>query len=704
MKSLLTLCVLICCSFSFAQSGEMSARFINYPDGQNVPRFQKLEVGVKLPAALQLKVDNYLKERPVNESEKINPFLEWELDVEAVFTHEVSGTVKKVDGFFYREYQRNIMRNLWKEVGTEEPMRIRFSPPVAGNWTCTVTMSVKGQPLEGAETLAFTVTDSDSKGYISVHENERNLQLNGELIYPVGANFPAPMRGVNNYHGQSYKANETHKVSELKNWIVYRNDIEHYNSLGGKYIRTLQNGWGSLLEFEKKGNYYDRQPYAWEQDRLLEYCEQNGIYVLFDLMQQEPFMKYGNYFLSDWDWSHYNKDQSYDEEDTFPAYCYADGKNKEPYEAFMYEEDMRYHEQRTRYYIARYGYSTSISMFELLSEPWHLNQFWEEQEPFLADTPLGDSVRKAVLTYHTRMAAYIKKDLGHTEHLVSVDLLPDFYMDEKYIDQSIYSPDIDVICINAYAQVPDKLIIAKAGDNNMVLPNENSMYRNVTIAQQKVRKPVFISEGGMGGNDDCSAYVQQNIDMATFGFTGVAGYNSWVGSFDNQQQYLAPIALAQKFMNDAVTRAVLEAQNGSWVQGRQAEKRFGKDKKKAKELQYYLAGDGSGACGYVRNRTSNFHSARTSEGCFNASIAESPPLDTLTNITWNEGTKELYVEGLKRRQTYKITWFDPKTGEKLTEQVQRSGRKLVLKFPELKVTEPANALPVVWFTVTVSDQ
>ncbi len=72
-------------------------------------------MGVQLPNAIQVRVDNFLQERDVRQAEKINPFLEWELDVEAVFTHKATGTVKQVDGFFYREYERDPSRNSWKE-------------------------------------------------------------------------------------------------------------------------------------------------------------------------------------------------------------------------------------------------------------------------------------------------------------------------------------------------------------------------------------------------------------------------------------------------------------------------------------------------------------------------------------------------------------------------------------------------------------
>src|SRR4051812_31221902 len=91
---------------AFSQTDQLQVVMLNYEDGSTVQKLQKLELGIQLPNALQIRVDNFLKELRVNESEKLNPFLEWELDIEAFFTHEATGTVETIDAFYYREYER----------------------------------------------------------------------------------------------------------------------------------------------------------------------------------------------------------------------------------------------------------------------------------------------------------------------------------------------------------------------------------------------------------------------------------------------------------------------------------------------------------------------------------------------------------------------------------------------------------------------
>lgn len=703
LKQLLPL--VLTASFAFSgrsQTTQIEVKSLNYADLSEVQQFNKLELGVKLPDQILTRVNNFLKGNTIVQSDKINPFLQWELDLEATFVHEQTGIVKKVPAFYYREYERDPSANSWKDIGTQHPMRIRFAPVLVGKWKCTVTCKVKGKPQEAIAPIELNVIKSQNKGFITVHPNKRNFQLNGELVYPVGTNFPSPTKGVSNYHtgpnGDLFSPAETFKVTKLAEWMSYHEDIRNYAEQGGKFIRTLQAGWSSLLEYEKKGNYYDRQPYAWEQDRLLEYCEQNGVYIHFNLMQQEPFMCYGNYHFFDWDWSHFRDDFSYFDQDAYPGYCYSDGKKKMPHESMTSDDDMRYHEQRTRYYIARYGYSTSIYLFELLSEPWHVDEFSGHEEPFTMDNELGQTIRKAVQNYHERLAVYIKETLGHTNQLIGIDIYSaKFYEGETFLDQSVYHPAIDVVSFNPYTAFPDKMIIAKSSDNNLVLETENSMARMVLTLSEKCGKPIMIAEGGAGdGVDECSDFSQQYLDMMAFGFTGLAGYNSWVGWFTNHEQTLPSIIAAQEHMNSEVLRATL---NSLWIQGRQAERHMNRDSKKGKELQYYLSGDLKTVAGYVKNRSYNFYTKRTNDNCAKANFEH--PFDELTDMRWDDGGRPLYVEGLEKNKTYQITWYEYKTGAVITVECVKPRRgRLKLRFPELSVTAGKPERPALWFTMT----
>lgn len=696
--------------FTAAQSaGDLETRVMNYTDLMQVQQFEKLEIGIRLPEHIRTMVNNFVSNRTFPPSERLNPFLEWELGIEAEMTHTETGTVKKIPAFFYREYERDEANNTWKDIGTDYSMRIRFAPPLTGDWTCRLTMKVREKQAPEQQTIEFKVVANDNKGYITVHPNRRNLQLQNEIIIPAGTNFPSPIRGdgVAVYHtspnGDVFPPNKTFMATRLSGWLTYHNDILDYAKEGGRFIRVLQSGWSSLLEFEKKGNYYDRQHYAWEQDRLLELCEQNGVYIHFNMMEQEPFMMYGNYDMFDWDWSHYNGDKSYFSGDIYPAYGYNDAKGKLPSDAFSKEEDLKYHEQRIRYYIARYGYSTSIYLFELLSEAYHMDEFGGHEGPYLQDTEEGRKARAAVQKYHEHMAAYIKEQLGHTNQLVGINLFVDkIYEGDLYLDQALYHPSIDIISINPYSKIPNKLIIAKSDDNNTFQSSENSLARIVSMVAQKSGKPVMIAEGGAGDMvDDCSGFAQHSLDMMSFGFTGLAGYNAWPGWDNGQRAYWHMIISAERFMNSPNVINVLKNVNGYWIQGRQSERHLPRDEEKAKETQYYVSQDLTTAVGYVKNRTFNFYTKRTTDK-FCGEFELKYPLNELRDIKWTDGRRYLVVEGLDKSKRYQVTWYDYITGAPIQMEtpVQKLKRgKLRLQFPELSVTEGKVVRPEVWFTV-----
>jgi len=706
LKSIRSLFVsLIVTSSLVAQTNQPEVKVLNYTDLTTVQQLAKLELGVRLANQDAVRVNNFLRQSTTAQSERINPFLQWDLDIEATMTHEETGMVKIIPAFYYREYERDTQSNSWKDVGTFYPMRIRFAPPLPGKWTCSVSIKVKGKPAVIATAIDYTVIKNDRKGYIAVHKNKRNLQQGDQIIYPVGVNFPSPTKGVNNYHTSStggpdvFSPSETSKVTKLSEWIRYHDDIKAYSEQGGKFIRVLQSGWSSLLEFEKKGNYYDRQPYAWEQDRLLEYCEENGVYIHFNLMQQEPFMNYGNYDMFDWDWSHYRADKSYFDGDIFPEYCYADGKNKQPYEALIQEQDLRFHEQRTRYYIARYGYSTSIYLFELLSEPWHIGEFSGTEEPYTLNDEFGQTTRNAVQVYHERLASYIKDSLQHTNQLIGIDIYTaKFYEGETFIDQSIYHPAIDVVSFNPYTSFPDKMIVAKSTPNNVIASNENSMARMVLSLGQKCGKPIMIAEGGAGdGVDEYCGFAQQYLDMMSFGFTGLAGFNSWIGWHQNQEVTWSSMIWAQQFMNSSEVISTLGNVNGYWVQGRQAARNLNKEAKNGKETQYYVSQDQLQVVGYVKNRSFNYFTKRTSD---RLTANFESPFNELTDMAWDDGNKPLVVDGLERNKSYQITWYEYKTGVPILKECMKVKRgKFKLRFPELTVTEGKAERPALWFSM-----
>lgn len=698
-------------------SGNLNVAIMNYTKLNQIEKLKKFEIGMQFPDSIQKCVSDFLtKNRPTNDG-GLNPFLDWSIDLEATFIHKSSGTIETIDGFYYRNFQRNSTTNDWDDVSTNYPMRIRFAPKLAGEWSCFLTLKINKLQIANSLIIDFNVLENNEKGYVQVHPNHKNLQQNGEMIFPVGHNFPAPEEGVVMYHDQTdpdLPADMTNKAANVKCWKDYIDMVEEFLTSGGKYIRTIQAPWSSLIEFEEKGNYYNRLHYAWEQDNLIETCEKHDALIHFNLMMQEPFMNFGDYYFYDWDWGKYNYNGENVPNNPYPAYCYNDNPGvKQPHEMFLIEEDLKYHEQRTRYYVARYGYSTSIYAFELLSEPYHLDQFWQEKtelEPYFDKThPNHAIIHRALNNYQNRMSDYLKNSL-HTNQLVGVNSPVFSWLPTgaQLIDSSLFSNNVDIIGVNFYSVLPHKFLISKSSksDNNNFDNSENSFARMIYYFQNTYNKPVILAEGGT--NEDvlgCSDYKEFPVDMKALAMMGLAGYNGWNG-YRNHETFLWESTVLIESQLPEILLPVLSELNGNWVQGRQKASLNKKDKTAILELQYYVSEGKNKSIGFVKNRSYNFFTKRTGESCDyadfqNGEESQYYPINELVDVSFEDLSRrnKLKIEGLTGKKEYTIKWkIDTRDIEQETIRTNRKGQ-FVLEFPSLNVKNTDNPLPIVWFTV-----
>lgn len=706
---------------------------MNYTDLYGVLRYKKAEFGIRLPDELLTRINHFLQAEGVHQDE-LNPFLEWDIDVEATFTHPASGTVRKVDGYYTREYSENPATDDWDDIGTDYPFRIRFAPPLNGGWIAEISIRIDNaqQPAYISDMFSFNVVESGDPGYVKVHENQRNLKQGDKMIVATGMNFVSPddhsmaWGGGAGYLGQNlFSSSNTEKACNTKEWANFRQKVELFFQEGGKYIKTMQFPWSSLIEFEKKGNYYKRLHYVWEQDKLLDLCEQYDVLMLFDLMYQVTLEKCSGYGMYYWDWDNYLKkdgetDPSHLPDINGPAgwyynyrpYCYNDDPSwrsggsvhygaKKPYEMFTNENDLAYHKQRTRYYVARYGYSTKIFEFELLSEPWSLNNA-EWATPY--DDPSHEehvATRNAVKNYHEIMSAYMKDSLK-VDQLIGIDI---HYWNDKPLDQleeSIELEKIDIVGTNPYYAAP------------------NATFAFSDYVQKIHQKhgsviPVILAEGGVDeAYTACSEYSQHPVDMMTFPFTGVAGYFTWFGMQEGLEHLWPATIRAQQHMDSEQVIETLSEGNGQWVHGKQEEKLFIITVNKnvsAIETQYYVSNNKEAAVGYVRNRTYNVHTTRLNDACILPFIDEEDqePIDNLENIKWNDTrifplNRRLRVKGLKKNMDYRVDYYSYKTGTYLSTQCDHTSSaegELVLNYDELIAAPYENKVlnPVTWFVL-----
>lgn len=682
---------------------------------ESIKKYSKFELGFSLPVELKKSIDDYLYSPKFNRA-GINPFVSWDLDVTATFSHRTSGKNFSVDGFYYREMKRNLVSNTWTDENTQYPIRIRFSPPNVGNWTVKVIVKVKGMDKYESQTLTFNVIDSNNKGYVQVHENGRYLERGGEVIIPTGNNIPLPYVKNNLLYS---KRDESLNVAA---WIEFQELVKRYALEGGEYFRFFLSPAATDFEFEEVGYYYDRQNFAWEVDKMIELCEREEVLIDFNMMLHTIVMQLGDYYQYRFDYTNDWPDQdvwTLKNGNRPSGYSKLLNSNM-PSDMFLEEESMKYLKERTRYIIARWGYSTAISMFELLSEPWHVDEDGlNHYVPYDSLSREGDKARKAAYNYHHVMAGYIKDSLKHRNHiLAAVGKFPvgstatfshQVYNENQYVDSTWFDENIDVLSISYYTPHPDKMILSKKeNDNNNCEDGENSYACVIERLLNTYEKPVIFGESDHGdGTHNCSGLHAIQIDIMRYAFTNAAGHYVWAGfnysdgsesnEIQDERESWPGVIASNDFFNSNWQTELYENYG---LQGREKSSFKGSDEELV-EHQYIINESKDRAAGYVYNKTFNVY---TATGELESGIdPESrcyiniPEFRIPTTITWKP--QRLKIEGLKSWKKYRILFYGYMDGAFLNEVEVRSNLfgKLKLVHPTLEADKHKN--PLIWYRV-----
>ena len=330
--------------------------------------FDRFEIGISLPPSIEQQIDDFLNDL-TNNKPIINPYDYEQIDISAIYTHTNTSTQKKRYGFYYKNYARNPSNTGWDLIhpifnGRKYNWRVRFTPELLGDWTCTLFIDIPALPEQEQiiiSNLHFTCVDSDKKDFLSIgpdglylwHEYSQEYEfLSGLNIMWPEADPPPKFTPTSLDEQQGY--------------------VEELASYGGNHIGTaLINSWGWRgscpiasfgIEWERLGVYdtiipYDtgevannRQINAWELDRRFFYCEDNDIYQKFSLITHDDFYAFD---LTSWDWN--------------PYQIQIEGVN-DVVDFFTNSAAKTTFKKKLRYIVARWGYSTSIAYYDIIYE------------------------------------------------------------------------------------------------------------------------------------------------------------------------------------------------------------------------------------------------------------------------------------------------------------------------------------------------
>lgn len=334
-----------------------------HPNGwYNIPRYSKLELGIKLPATIQNQINAFLNGQP-----GLNPYDPDQVKVECVF----NGGAHTRYGFYYRDY--SVQNNAWVEQPTDYTFRIRLAPEVLYGYKADIKLYINGVVTETV-TRYFGTDNSGNKGHLQLaNGNLLKLQYsNGDVFFGIGQNVAYPIPdsiGLNCAGGPTGKCNTPYTFQKQRDYLIDLADN------GGNFTRVRLDALNMLCEWPYRQelntdpappnkplssyltNYNDNQRYLWEYDRTFETMENKGIKTVLCLLQDQAFSVDGAYDpYHQYTWNN-------------NPYSTITGNTLAGCKAFFTNPQSIATYRKWMYYVqARYGYSTCIAMWQIINE------------------------------------------------------------------------------------------------------------------------------------------------------------------------------------------------------------------------------------------------------------------------------------------------------------------------------------------------
>lgn len=366
-----------------------------------VGQFEKLELGLNLPEEIKEQILDFKNSEGLT---GLNPFDPESIDVHG-YVQRLDpntmewGTIKKVFGFYYDEFERdwadaNYSLWTWNEISSEYSFRVRYAPKFLGEHRIILHATIDDLIISSA-TIPFSVVHSDNLGFVYSKTTSHYLNLGNQMFFPVGQNMSGDVMSGNAYPESCDFLNECwaggaspEVISGIYSAPQYidpenlpygispynsnkmapayynnvRQGLEMLGESGANTFRIINFGWNFELEYAKLNNYMDNLNMAWEFDRMLDVAKENNLKMHW-CMQGQYGHQFNPYKFSFWDW----EDNPENPQDI--GYCYHTELGLEhPREFLTNDLAISNYKKKIRYYIARWGYSTDISVIELFAE------------------------------------------------------------------------------------------------------------------------------------------------------------------------------------------------------------------------------------------------------------------------------------------------------------------------------------------------
>lgn len=639
---------------------------MNYSNLDKILKFEKFELGIELPKEIQTKVDNFVKNAVVPSNQKLNPYVDLPLDINRIpglkvtaeyFCYE-TGEVFIVDGFYNQEFKpySNPLSSangaytdaIYNSLGGYTPIPTsysflnRFAPNSSGMWLAKIKLTSPRINYE-SNVFSFNVVDSENPGYVGVTDNGRFLKHNEKTFIPIGCNALWPQNTVR-MDPELWKVipyNEQYLGNSKmipRTYDKFRERLSTMADSGANSFRIIFAPWAIDIEYGQLGNYTMHQFQAQEIDNIIELAEKKDFFIQLDMSVHYPFIPKGDL--------NYGTACSWDQGCIYgPHNAYKDIPGVEtPLDFFSNATAKEYYKQRIRYILARWGYSTQLSIVELMSE---INQVGTNE------TTLKDNVGPQIVylqnpkiyaTWNKEMAAYFK-----SHHNGKIHLLTSGYASFGSIEDDSYEdPNFDVIGINKYDDGIFSFgsFVLKTYSRQLLNANaetattDGNFELKMNYENYKIHpKPLIISESGINGGylslnppaysnspEGCEEnFTEIKRQMWQLLFSGVAASYQWDAvhypeiwseykkiaeftknfDFGNSENPFRPGALLPNEING----------NEYWMYDKEAVEFMENEKSYLADCIYMVSKDKTMAIGVITNKTYNLYSSSTSTIC-----------------------------------------------------------------------------------------
>lgn len=441
-----------------------------------IGKYKKMELGFNLPDEITSQITIFLS----NNTGGINPFDPDAIDFRVHLTAP-DGTKTTRFAFYYSEFTERIsgnsnnpeaIQNEFVKKATSYPWRFRFSPPIEGVWAVSVEIIIPGNATITLSDLSFNCIQSDHKGLLKT--SQTNTDKDRWLYYSeTGEPFFAISENIASAGECGHFPSQTRRQLE---------GVQKLIDAGGNFTRFELGGQSALPDWPVYNNYFDKLDEMFAFDKLVEKCEDNGVY--FTLFRHHvEVMDRENWAQIRWELNPYHV-----------------GLKSTIIDYFSEAEAIEWQNKCLRYIFSRWGYSSNMSFYSYSEvDNWYTKLLVAESDSETKNDNGNLSQKDAIILLKKWIEGqhvYIKEKLNssilfcHSPARLSVL--------EKNPETSFFSIS-DVVGLHSY------------GERKNI--NYEERYDKLAEYWKRYKKPVFLEE--MGPNK-----------IAMFCCTGIEFHNS----------------------------------------------------------------------------------------------------------------------------------------------------------------------------------